>query len=260
VGSIKNAKARLALPYRHTEHVDSVLASSMISVGVDIDRLGLMVVAGQPKSTSEYIQASSRVGRKHPGLVVTCFNLHKPRDRSHYERFPAYHESFYRFVEVSSLTPFSGPALDRGLAGTLLAMARQDDPELTPAAAAMTIKDHRGQAAAAVRGLAERGARQPGLTRGQQDAVRASLTARAGALVAAWERLAEIAAEGGYRRVYSKWDRGKPAGSRPMLRQVLDTPEPQAPAEAALFTAPSSMRDVEPSTHLWLKSKLGGKR
>lgn len=104
VGSIKSAKARLAYPHRHAEHVDSVLASSMISVGVDIDRLGLMVVAGQPKSTSEYIQASSRVGRKHPGLVVTAFNLHKPRDRSHYERFPAYHESFCRFVEVSSLT------------------------------------------------------------------------------------------------------------------------------------------------------------
>jgi hypothetical protein len=261
VGSVKSAKARLALPYRHPERVDAVLASNMISVGVDIDRLGLMVVAGQPKSTSEYIQASSRVGRRadRPGLVVTCFNLHKPRDRSHYERFPAYHESFYRFVEASSLTPFSGPALDRGLAGTLLAMTRQGDPELTPASASMSIREHRERTEAAVRGLAERGARQPGLTAERSAVTRAALTARAQALVAAWEELVRLALEGGYQRVYSPWDRGRPAASRDLLRQVLDTPEPQAPPEAELFTAPTSMRDVEPSTHLWLRTRLGGR-
>lgn len=259
-GRIKSSKTRLSQPYRHADRVDVALASNMISVGVDIDRLGLMVVAGQPKSTSEYIQASSRVGRQpgRPGLVVTCFNLHKPRDRSHYERFPAYHESFYRFVEASSLTPFSGPALDRGLAGTLLAMARQDDPELTPSAAAMRIANHRELAEEAVRALAERGAIQPGLSRERQEAVRAELTRRAQELVAAWERLAQLAPQGGYRRIYSPWDRGKGGTDRPMLRQVLDTPEAQAPPEAKLFTAPASMRDVEPSTHLWRRSRLGG--
>jgi hypothetical protein len=262
VASVKSAKARLALPYRSPERVDAVLASNMISVGVDIDRLGLMVVAGQPKATSEYIQASSRVGRQRerPGLVVTCFNLHKPRDRSHYERFPAYHESFYRFVEASSLTPFSGPALDRGLAGTLLAMARQGDPELTPSAAAMSIRDHGERTERVVRELAERGACQPGLTAEQREAVRAALTARARALVAAWEELVRLALEGGYQRVYSPWDRAKPPNYRALLRQVLDTPEPQAPQEVALFTAPTSMRDVEASTHLWLRSRLGGPR
>jgi hypothetical protein len=261
ISHIKNAKTRLQKPFDAPDSVDVVLASNMISVGVDIERLGLMVVAGQPKTTSEYIQASSRVGRKveRPGLVVTCFNLHKPRDRSHYERFPAWHESFYRFVEASSLTPFSGPALDRGLAGTLLAIARQRNAVLTPSAAAMTVSEHLDLAESAVSALAERGAGQPGLADGRRDAVKAGLTARVRALVEAWESLARTAREGGYRRVYSPWAPDKGTNSKPMLRQVLDTPDPQDPPEAKLFTAPTSMRDVEPSTHLWRKTRLGGK-
>jgi hypothetical protein len=77
----------------------------------------LMVGLGQPKTHAEYIQATSRVGRddKRPGLVVTLLNIHKPRDRSHYERFRHYHETFYRSVEVASVTPFSARALDRGI-------------------------------------------------------------------------------------------------------------------------------------------------
>ena len=262
VGGIKRSKARISRPYSLADPVDVVLASNMISVGVDIDRLGLMVVAGQPKSTSEYIQASSRVGRQpsRPGLVVTCFNLHKPRDRSHYERFPAYHQSFYRFVEASSLTPFSGPALDRGLAGTLLAMARHEDPALTPSAAAMRIADHRQLAEEVVQSLAARGALQPGLDGQRRDAVRAGLTARARALVEAWERLAQIAPGGGYRRIYSPWDRGKGVTDRQMLRTVLERPQDQEPREVEMFRAPSSLREVELSTHLWLsKGRLGGK-
>jgi hypothetical protein len=116
------------------QRVDCAIATNMISVGLDIQRLGLMVVFGQPKTHAEYIQAANRVGRddRRPGLVVTLFNIHKPRDRSHYERFRHYHEIFYRSVEVGSVTPFSARALDRGFAGALVGLARHIEPELTP--------------------------------------------------------------------------------------------------------------------------------
>jgi hypothetical protein len=104
--------------------VDVLLATNMISVGVDIDRLGLMAVTGQPKTTAEYIQATSRVGRKHPGLVVTMYNWMGARDLSHYERFQSYHAALYRYVEAISVTPFSSRALDRGLRGMFAAMNR----------------------------------------------------------------------------------------------------------------------------------------
>lgn len=103
---------------------DVVLATNMISVGVDIDRLGLMAVMGQPQSSAEYIQASSRVGRRHPGLVVTIFNSARSRDRSHYENFVPYHQALYRAVEATSATPFAARARDRALHGVLVSIAR----------------------------------------------------------------------------------------------------------------------------------------
>lgn len=104
--------------------IDVLLATNMISVGVDIKRLGLMVVGGQPKNTSEYIQATSRVGRDRPGLVCTVYNWARPRDLSHYERFEHYHATFYQQVEAISVTPFAARALDRGLTALFVTLVR----------------------------------------------------------------------------------------------------------------------------------------
>lgn len=101
-----------------------LLATNMISVGIDVARLNVMLIVGQPKLTSEYIQASSRVGREYPGVAFVMYDGGKSRDRSHYEQFRSYHESFYRHVEPTGATPFSGPARKRALHAVLIAYIR----------------------------------------------------------------------------------------------------------------------------------------
>ncbi|MFG1495173.1 helicase-related protein [Saccharospirillum sp. HFRX-1] len=109
------------------QSVDVCLSSNIIEVGVDIDRLSLMSIVGQPKTTSQYIQVTGRVGRKQdrPGLVVTIYAASKPRDRSHFEKFRSYHERLYSQVEPTSVTPFSRPALDRAVHAVMASYVRQ---------------------------------------------------------------------------------------------------------------------------------------
>ena len=116
---------RLSVPAGAQGALDVVLATNMLSVGVDIPRLGLMLVNGQPKGIAEYIQATSRVGRGNvPGLVVAVLNNSKARDRSHYESFPTWHDTLYRDVEPTSVTPFAPRARDRALHAVLVALVR----------------------------------------------------------------------------------------------------------------------------------------
>ena len=131
--------------------IDVLLSTSMISVGVDVSRLGLMTVVGQPKATAEYIQATSRVGRdpKAPGLVFTIYNWSRPRDLSHFERFEHYHATFYRQVEALSVTPFAKRALDRALTAVLVGLVRQESEQWNPNSAAETV-DTKTSAMAAI--------------------------------------------------------------------------------------------------------------
>lgn len=121
--------------------LDVLLATNMISVGVDVDRLGLMAVMGQPQTTAEYIQATSRVGRLRPGLVAVMLNSTRSRDRSHYEGFRFFHSALYREVESTSVTPFSARARDRGLHAVIVALARILLPQARANDAARCIDD-----------------------------------------------------------------------------------------------------------------------
>lgn len=119
--------------------LDTAIATNMIAVGMDVDRLGLMVVTGQPKQNSEYIQATSRIGRAFPGLVVTLYNAYRPRDLSHYENFTGYHSQLYRFVEGTTATPFSARARDRVMHALIISAIRLNFPNMAnnPDAAAI---------------------------------------------------------------------------------------------------------------------------
>jgi hypothetical protein len=128
---IKDTLDQLALRYDDSACYSYVLASNMLSVGIDIDRLGVMTVYNQPKSNAEYIQATSRVGRQNPGLVLAMYNNMRSRDKSHYEQFGYYHKSFYRYVEATSVTPFAMRAIEKALHCVFVALVRLTIPGLS---------------------------------------------------------------------------------------------------------------------------------
>jgi hypothetical protein len=108
--------------------IDLVLATNMISVGIDIDRFNVMLINSQPKNVAEYIQASSRVGRKYKGLVVDLLDANRARDKSHFEHFIPFHQAFYKSVEPVSITPFTENTLEKMLATIMVTYVRHKIP------------------------------------------------------------------------------------------------------------------------------------
>jgi hypothetical protein len=128
---IKDTLDRLTRRFGDSGCYSYVLASNMLSVGIDIDRLGVMTVYNQPKSNAEYIQATSRVGRRNPGVILAMYNNMRSRDKSHYEQFGYYHKSFYRYVEATSVTPFSMRVLEKAIHCVFVALVRLTVPMLS---------------------------------------------------------------------------------------------------------------------------------
>jgi len=254
---VADAKRRLAIRFHENEHVDVAIATNMISVGLDIIRLGLMVVLGQPKTCAEYIQATSRVGRDptRPGLVVTLLNVHRPRDRSHYERFEVFHRAFYRSVEATSVTPFSPRALDRGLAGTLVALARQKGEGMTPPKGASEILTRRQSLEWVANALAERASQAAAHVQNEpesKEALRLRVRQRANDLLDSWERIAHDYQQNGVALQYNRSEAG--GAVQPLLRDMLDPDLANLPRVHWNFRASRSMRDVEPSVNVQMRT------
>ena len=247
---IAATKRKLSLSFQEKEKsVDVALATNMISVGLDIVRLGLMVILGQPKTAAEYIQSSSRVGRdkNRPGLVVTLMNIHRPRDRSHYERFQYWHQTFYRAVEATSVTPFSSRALDRGLAAVTVALARLGVSPMTPPTGAGNITTHREAIDALVKQISERaGSHCKGDT--SLDELARQVSDRVTDILDAWDKIQH---ENQGSLQYNKSEAERVG---PLLLDLIElaTTDPKPSLDRQKFKAPRSLRDVEPSVPLYI--------
>ena len=228
------------------EPLNVVLATNMISVGLDVDRLGLMAVMGQPQATAEYIQATSRVGRRNPGLVVVIYNSARSRDLSHYESFSTYHRALYRQVEPNSATPFSPRARDRGLHGCLVAYARNTEPTLAADTAAAMVSGAPTLLEPTLEGILERTRR---VAPDEVDATETQLRL----LVHEWQ---EAGADGHLK--YPGWRDGTGALLvQAGLTLAGDDAPPPFPVDAAPWATLTSLRDVDAVSSFYFVSERG---
>jgi len=241
------ASTDLVGPY--FDAMDVVLATNMLSVGVDINRLGLMAVNGQPKSTAEYIQATSRVGRSFPGLVCTVLTWSRPRDLSHYETFEHYHATFYQHVEAQSVTPFSPRALDRGLAEVTVALSRQGWPGMTKGPNALRAMELRSSLGPVVEIFGRRVEQYAALDSKEMQQRRDGVRGKVEDLLDDWAKISKQQKDAGDTLRYQQYD----DGSGPyLLRYPLDPDLERIESKAAQFKAHRSLRDVEPACNLRL--------
>jgi hypothetical protein len=243
---IAETKQRLSLSFSDQDQVDLALATNMISVGLDITRLGLMVVLGQPKTAAEYIQATSRVGRdaSKPGLVVTLLNIHRPRDRSHYERFSLWHSIFYRFVEATSVTPFSPRALDRGLAGVTVALSRLNNSTMTAPQTAAEISRQRPNLDFVIETIINRvTAHNP-----ETDINQENIKNQINNLFDIWEKMANETKS-------LQYQTGELDKIPALLMDTIDIENKRKKPEEK-FAIPRSLRDVEPIVQLVLRDNI----
>ncbi|GIF09682.1 DISARM system helicase DrmA [Actinoplanes siamensis] len=228
---------------------DVVLATSMLQVGVDVQRLGLMLVVGQPKNTAEYIQASSRVGRdaKRPGLVVSLGNWARPRDLAHYEQFRHYHETFYSQVEALSVTPFSPTALDRGIDAVLVSAARVIQAHradgLSPERSAWRVRDEEAALHALIGRLYDR--MKPAA---QMDELMGQAYERLINRLDQWNARGKYAAKLHKTLVYERT--GDNDAYLPLLISPENAKAHQAQPDRAPFVVAHSMREVQPEINL----------
>ena len=227
------------------EAVDLLVASNMISVGMDIPRLGMMLVNAQPKTLSEYIQATSRVGRGQvPGLVVTMYNSMRTRDRSRFETFETWHRCLYRDVEATSVTPFASRAQDKALHAVLVALVRH----LVPGMETRPILDdlRRAEAEQIATLIESRAARVDPLER-------STVALKLADLIQEWSGRPDLQAY---------WD---DYGRRTSLLMSAEQYAARADADPdldtgglgrALWPTPNSMREVEPGAPFVLRNVL----